>query len=216
VNALSVWATRHGHDVDREQLLELFGRTESAIEEAFPATPYREILARVLLEIGNELEVPVSSEEQTAFGNSVPQWPVFPDSSEALEVLKAHYRLVIVSNVDAVSFSGSQKRLGVGFDEVVTAEQVGAYKPDPRMFQSAFTAVKRWGVKKSEILHVAQSLFHDHVPAMALGLSTVWVDRRGNAPGSGATPDVGHQVKPDLTVPNLVSLSRLVEKVFDD
>jgi 2-haloacid dehalogenase len=211
---LSGWAARHGRKLEREFLLELFGRIESRIEAAFPTTPYREILGKVQSAIAEELNLPTSPSEQEEFGNSVPIWPAFADSSEALKILGARYRLMIISNVDSVSFAGSSKRLGVKFDGVVTAEQVGAYKPDHKMFYAAFDEIESWGVRRSEILHVAQSLFHDHVPAIELGLRTVWVDRRGDETGSGATREAAVAVEPDLTVPNLATLAALAEQSF--
>ena len=91
----------------------------------------------------------------------------------------------MITNCDDDLFARSSGRLGTTFDWVVTAQSAGAYKPDERPFEAAF---ERIGLPRDRILHVAQSLFHDHVPARRLGLSTVWIDRRHDRPGFGATP----------------------------
>ena len=111
-------------------------------------------------------------------------WPAFPDSSEALERLQTRFALVTITNCDDDLFAASQKRLGVTFDAVITAQQVGRYKPDTAGFLLAHERIEReLGVPKERILHVAQSLFHDHVPAKSLGMQTVWIDRRNGRQG---------------------------------
>src|SRR6202040_32847 len=110
---------------------------------------------------------------------SVADWPAFPDSPGALAALSSRYKLIILSNVDRRSFAGSNARLGVTFDAIVTAEDVGSYKPSLRNFEALLQTVRRLGVGDGRLLHVAQSLFHDHVPAQSLGLRTAWIDRRG-------------------------------------
>ena len=117
---------------------------------------------------------------------------------------------MIVSNVDSVSFAATQENLGVEFDAIVTAEAVGAYKPDPKPFLRAIDTFAEMSVDKSQILHVAQSLFHDHEPAKKLGLRTAWVDRRHDRAGFGATPAPVRQVKPDIVVKSLEELVRVI------
>jgi 2-haloacid dehalogenase len=129
-------------------------------------------------------------------------WPPFPDSAAALARLATRFRLGVITNCDDDLFAASQARLGITFDWVVTAQQVGAYKPSERNFELAF---ERLGLPRERILHCAQSLFHDHVPAKRLGLSTVWVDRRQGRAGSGATPPAA--ATPDLTVPDMATLA---------
>ena len=116
------------------------------------------------------------------------RWPAFPDSGEALGRLKRRFALIILSNVDRVSFAGSNTRLGVDFDLVITADDVGSYKPDARNFAALFGGLASVGVERSELVHVAQSLYHDHEPANAVGLASVWIDRRHHLEGHGATP----------------------------
>ena len=126
--------------------------------------------------------------DHCAFGSSVGNWPAFPDSASALGYLKQHYKLVILSNVDRLSFAASNKKLGVTFDAVYTAEDVGSYKPDPRNFTFMLEHLEAdLGISKSQVLHTAQSLHHDHVPAERAGLARAWIDRRFGQSGGGAT-----------------------------
>jgi 2-haloacid dehalogenase len=205
--ALRPWAAAHRVEIGDEELLAAFGRAESHREADDPTAPYPRILAGVLGDLATELGATASSEEAAAFGDSVKDWPAFPDSADALAYLGRHYRLVIVSNVDRASFRHSNAKLGVTFDAVVTAEDAGAYKPAPNHFQLALAQLAELGVASDQVLHVAQSLFHDHVPGKALGLSTVWVNRRHDRPGSGATPSA--EATPDLVVPDMATLADL-------
>jgi 2-haloacid dehalogenase len=186
-----------------DALLEAFGRHEAATE-AGPYLPYREVLARTLRAIAAEQGGDVADEAVAIFGGSVVDWPAFPDSAGALADLTARFRLGVITNCDDDLFAASERRLGVAFDPVVTAQQTRRYKPNPRGFELMF---ERVGLPTSRILHVAQSLFHDHVPAKRLGLATVWVNRRAGRPGSGATPPASAQ--PDLEVPDMRTLADL-------
>lgn len=110
-------------------------------------------------------------DECVAYGRSVGDWPAFPDSADALVWLKAHFRLAVLTNTDNVSFTASEARPGVEFDADFTAEDIGSYKPDPRNFEYMIAGLRRMGIDSSAVLHVAESLFHDHVPARAPGLA---------------------------------------------
>ena len=191
----------HGPAPDREALLERFAVHEAALE-AGPYLRYREILAEASRRVARDLGVEPSEEEVAAFAGSVGEWPAFPDSALALARLKTQFKLGVITNCDDDLFALSNRRLEVEFDWVVTAQQAGSYKPDPRNFELAF---ERMGLPRERILHVAQSLFHDHVTAKALGLTTVWIDRRRDRPGFGATPPA--DAKPDLTLPDMASLA---------
>jgi 2-haloacid dehalogenase len=161
-----------------------------------PGTPYREVLASCLRGIAAQLGTTVSDEQAALFGGSVADWPAFPDSSEALQRLQTRFAIATITNCDDDLFAASEKRLGVTFDAVITAQQVGRYKPDTAGFLLAHERIAReLGVPKERILHVAQSLFHDHVPAKSLGMQTVWIDRRNGREG-GATPAAA-EVTPD-------------------
>jgi 2-haloalkanoic acid dehalogenase type II len=176
-----------GQKLSRDAALETFARHESAQEEATPAMIYSELLATVHRRVAQEWHVSMDDAAHARFGASVPDWPAFPDSSEALAYLKQHYQLVILSNVDRESFAGSNRRLGVAFDAVYTAEDVGSYKPNPGNFEYMLAHLTQRGVAKAEVLHTAQSLFHDHAPAKRFGLASAWIDRRHDQQGWGAT-----------------------------
>ena len=193
----------HGVAADDEELLERYGAHEAALE-AGPYQPYAEIVASALRGIGVDLGFEATDAEASAFAASVAEWPPFPDSPAALERLAERFRLAVITNCDDELFAGSQRLLGRDFDWVITAEQVRAYKPDRRVFELAFGRI---GVGRDRILHVAQSLFHDHVPAREFGLSSVWVDRRKGRSGGGATPAA--DAEPDLTVASMGELAEL-------
>jgi 2-haloacid dehalogenase len=194
------------HRADRvpdDELLVRYARAEADLE-AGAYQPYREILSNVLRRVCAEAGVEPTDLEVRAFGGSVGEWPAFPDSTDALHRLAARFRLGVITNCDDDLFAASSQRLATTFDWVITAQQVGSYKPNRRNFEFAFDRI---GVPPERILHVAQSLFHDHVPAKELGMTTVWVDRRHGRPGSGATPPA--TATPDLTVPDMATLAEL-------
>jgi len=170
-----------------EELLEAFGRAEHELEEAHPGLRYSELLAKVHERLSIELGVEANADEARAFGGSVGDWPAFPDVPEALRYLKQHFRLIILSNVDHASFARSNERLGIEFDDVFTAEEIGSYKPSLRNFDYMLERLAAKDIAKSELLHVAQSLFHDHAPANQLGIASAWIDRRHGKSGAGAT-----------------------------
>lgn len=194
---------RHGVEADDEDLLARYARHESALESG-PYLRYREVLARGADAVARELGVTASADELAAFGGSVVDWPAFPDSAAALARLKKRFALAVITNCDDDLFAASNRRLGVEFDFVITAQQCGGYKPDPHNFEVAF---ERIGRPRDRILHVAQSLFHDHVPAKALGMTTVWINRRHDRRGSGATPPA--DATPDLVTPDMAAFAAL-------
>ena len=143
-----------------------------------------------------------------AFGLSLRKWPAFPDTVAALKYLKQHYRLYVLSNVDNESFSYTHKTLEVQFDGVMTAEDIGSYKPSPRNFEYLLERLGSQGIRKDQVLHTAQSLFHDHKPANDIGLASCWINRRYDKPGGGAT--VEPEAMPVLNF-QFNSLSEFVE-----
>src|SRR3954465_4405471 len=173
--------------VTPEKLIDAYGPIEHEIESAFPALPYSQLLEKVHARLSEECGVAPNADEAASFGASVGDWPAFPDSAEALAYLKQHFQLIILSNVDRKSFAGSNRRLGVEFDQVLTAEEIGSYKPDLRNFDYLPARVGEAGIAKNELLHVAQSLFHDHMPANRMGIASAWIDRRHEKSGGGAT-----------------------------
>lgn len=207
LNRLRPWADAGGIDADDGALLAAYSQAESRCQQATPTAPYPDILRDVHRAIARRFGLPPDAHEADALARSVGDWPAFADTAAALQRFQRVFRLVIVSNVDQASFDRTRRKLGVAFDAVVTADQVGAYKPDPRMFLRAIEAVRALGIDRSGILHVAQSLYHDHVPAARLGLATVWVDRRRGKAGSGATPPPQTAVDPDFVVTSLRELA---------
>ena len=166
-------------DLERSQLLEAFGRAESRQESMAPGLPYPQILARVHGAVADELDLPSNASLDDDFADSLPQWPAFPDSAQALRFLKERYKLVILSNVHRAGFAASNRKLGVEFDAVYTAEDIGSYKPDPANFDYLLAHLQSdFGLGKKSVLHTAQSLYHDHAPANSLGLATAWIDRQ--------------------------------------
>lgn len=207
LEVLRPWAERHGIEAPDEALLERYGQAEARLEQAEPALLYPDVLRGAQTELARLYGVPEDPAEADAFARSIRDWPPFPDSAGALHYLKRHFRSGILSNVDRESFRFSNERLGVAFDLVVTAQEVGSYKPKPGHFHEAFRRLDELGVAREEILHVAQSLYHDIAPATALGLKTVWVDRRRGKGGAGLTPPAAAQ--PDLVVASLAELVEL-------
>lgn len=210
---LRPWAVAHGVEATGEALLEAFGETEAACERETPERLYPQILESVLERLAARWSVTLAENEARKFGLSVGRWPAFPDSPAALKYLKRHYRLVILSNVDHVSFAKSRERLGVEFDRVITAQDIGTYKPDLRNFRHALKDIRETlGVEPHQVLHTAQSIFHDIVPAKSLGLRTLWINRRKEQGGWGATPapaEHGDAVRPDFEVASLGELAAL-------
>lgn len=193
----------HGVAGTDDELLEAYARAEAEIE-AGPYRRYREVLGEGLRRVARGHGVEATADEALAFGGSVGEWPAFPDSAAALSRLAKRFRLGVITNCDDDLFALSNRRLGVAFDWVVTAEQVGAYKPDPRNFEAALERIR---IPQGRILHVAQSLFHDHVPAKRLGVATAWIDRRRGRAGFGATPPA--EAAPDLAVPDMATFAEL-------
>ena len=198
---LRVSLAAHGLTPPDEEVLEAYARAEAAIE-AGPYRRYRDVLAGCLGEVCRQYGFEPEPAAMAAFGGSVADWPAFPDSADSLARLASRFRLGVITNCDDDLFATSNRRLGVAFDWIVTAQAVGSYKPDPRPFEAALAVI---GLPPERILHVAQSLFHDHVPARRLGLATVWIDRRQGRPGSGATPPAA--ATPDAIFPDMASFT---------
>lgn len=208
---LRPWATQRELGLHDDQLLEAYAAAEATAEHDHPTDLYPEILARSFRALGEALGTPVTDDDAATLARSVPDWPAFADSHDALTVLARRYTLIILSNVDRISFAGSQQRLGVEFTSVLTAESIGAYKPAQRNFEELLAEARRLGLQDGRLLHVAQSLFHDHVPAKRAGLCTVWINRRRDRAGWGATPEPLTEVTPDWEFPSMAAFARAVE-----
>ena len=211
VAVLREWATRRGLQMDDQTLITAYGSHEAVAERSRPRDPYPHILARSMRALGAELGAEVTDADANALARSVPDWPAFPDSPDALTALSKRYKLLILSNVDRVSFAASNERLGVEFTSILTAEDIGSYKPSPRNFDALGAEARRLGIGTGKLLHVAQSLFHDHVPAKKAGLPTVWINRRHAKPGWGATPAPEADVIPDWTFTSMADFAAAVD-----
>jgi len=200
-----------------EKALELYGELESEAERGHYQKyrnvlrmvlkghyqKYRNVLRMVLKGLCSRVGFLPTEAELRDFSESVKEWPPFPDSVASLEALKRKYKLAIISNIDDDLFTFSAQRLRVQLDWIITAEQARSYKPS---FNNFHLAINRIGVPQDKILHVAQSLYHDIIPAKTLGLRTVWINRRRNKKGWGATPAATAQ--PDLELPDLQTLAQ--------
>jgi 2-haloalkanoic acid dehalogenase type II len=201
-------------DVARESALEAFGAEEAELEARTPSMPYPDILARVHRAMAKRFGLLSREELDSAFGASVPHWPAFADSARALRALKRRYRLVILSNVHRDGIAASNRKLGVRFDAIYTAEEIGSYKPSPRNFEYLLERLEAdHGIAPNQILHTAQSLFHDHVPARVFGLANCWIDRKGLSRGGdwGATAKVREQPDVDFLYPSLGAMAEAVD-----
>lgn len=197
----------HSKQVDDSTLLKLYGDFEQQAEQP-PYRSYREVLGTVVRQLGTELGFSPTTGEVQSLADSLPRWKPWPDTVKALHQLKSRFRLAILSNVDDDLFAGTRPQLEVAFDEVITAQQARAYKPSLSFFELALGRIK---VPAHRVLHIGQSIYHDVIPAQALGLATVWVNRPSARPGVGAVKSV--EGKPDITVTSLEELVALILKV---
>lgn len=174
----------------KEQLLDVLHELESTQQAKTPDLPYAKLLATIHSQLAARLGLPEPSQEESqAFGDSVGKWPAFPDTVDALRRLKKHYKLVVLSNVDRESFRGTNSGPleGVPFDLILTAQDIGSYKPDLNNFRYMLVKVKEeFGAERSQVLSTAQSQFHDHHPAKASGIHSSWIARSGAVMGNRA------------------------------
>jgi 2-haloacid dehalogenase len=191
----------HGKKIDDAKLLKLYGEFELLSEQG-QFHPYREVLQSVVRRFGAELGFTPTAEQAQSLPDSLAGWEPWPDTVAALRRLKSRFRLAILSNVDDDLFAATRPKLGVEFDEVITAQQAQAYKPSLQLFE---LALNRVNASAHRVLHVGQSIYHDVIPAQALGLATVWVNRPSARPGVGAVKAA--EAKPDLTVTSLAELA---------
>lgn len=204
LSALRPFAARCDSPPDDEKLLGRFAAHESTHEQAETFRPYKSVLRLVLADLARELGFEIRPGEEDALSESIKDWPAFDDTAESMRRLKSRFRLCVCSNIDRDLFEGSRPKLGVALDALVSAEDVGSYKPAPGHFERAPIVL---GVDRSRILHVAQSLYHDIRIARELEYTTVWVNRqRGRW---GATLPVDTKIRPHLEVPDLRTLARL-------
>ncbi len=201
LSALNRILSAHGKKSDKAELLRLYGDFEHR-EEAGPFRPYRAVLESVAGQFGVQYGFAATAAEMRSLPDSLPNWKPWPDTVAALRRLKSRFRLAILSNVDDDLFAATRPQLGVEFDEVITAQQAQAYKPSLKIFELALSRIK---TPAHRVLHVGQSVYHDVVPAQALGLATVWVNRPSARPGVGAVKAA--EARADLIVTSLAELA---------
>jgi len=204
LSALRPVLERHGVRSEGGALLTRYGRLEAAVESG-PYRLYREVLREVMVGLGEELGFVPDETDLAALPSSLGDWPLFADTADSLLQLRSRFGLAIVSNIDDALFAATARQLPACFDEVITAEQVRSYKPGRAHFDAALLRLR---VPREAVLHVAQSLFHDHVPAQELGFATAWVNRPSRYPGGSATLPAA--ASPNLEVPDLASLVRVL------
>ncbi|MBY6117113.1 haloacid dehalogenase type II [Mameliella alba] len=208
VTALKPLTDKVSRNLSRDDILEAHAYYESTTQKWTPSKKYYELLPVVYRRLAEEWGVEVTWEECVAYGLSVRQWPAFDDSRDALAYLKQHFKLVVLTNTDNLSFSGSNARLGVHFDGVYTAEDVGSYKPADRNFDYMLETLARQGIQKHDILHTAESMFHDHAPANKHGLRNCWIYRRHDKEGFGATMNPGDMPTYDFRFNSMMDMVR--------
>jgi 2-haloacid dehalogenase len=192
--------------ISDRQLLEHYGEIEAELE-AGPYLAYRQVLSQTVQTMGRRLGVKISEDDGRKFADSLPSWDPFPDTVAALQSLARRFRLGIISNTDDDLFAETKKKLGVEFTLIVTAQQVHSYKPSLKDFQEA---LERSGLKRLEILHAGQSLYHDILPANLLGIRNVWVNRPSIRPGAGAAKPA--EAQPTLQVSSLAELAEMLKR----
>jgi len=206
-SALRPILAAHHKRVNDVTLLQLYSELEFEAERQEYVT-YREVLQAVVRGLGERLGFDPSETEIRSLPESLAGWQPFSDTVAALRKLKARYQLVVISNIDDDLFALTAPKLAVEFDQVVTAQQALCYKPCKRIFRMA---QGRIGVDPKRWLHVGQSIYHDVIPAQAMGIAAVWVNRPSPRAGAGATKAAAG--KPDLEVASLKALADLVGPV---
>lgn len=201
LGALRPIITAHGKQMDDARLLELYGQLE-AQGESGAYRPYREVLANVVHGLGRHLGFTPSLEEEASLARSLKNWKPWPDTVAALQQLQSKYKLAILSNIDDDLFAPTARKLKVHFTDVITAQQAGCYKPCLELFR---LALQRLNASPGQVLHIAQSIYHDAVPAKKLGIASVWVNRPSATAGVGAVKPSAE--KPDWEIPDLASLA---------
>lgn len=214
-DALQPLLMANGTDrVTRRDGLALFAEVESAQQAAAPDMLYGPLLAEVHRQIAARIGLESSAELDTAFGEARLHWPAFADSADALRRLKRHVKLAVLTNTDREGFAASNRKLGVEFDAIYTAQDAGSYKPDPRNFDYMLARLKAdFGLSPADLLHTAQSLFHDHTPAKDFGLANCWIDRQRLSEGGdwGATRVVERRPETDHRFYSMMEFAEALE-----
>ncbi|MEM7748985.1 MAG: HAD-IA family hydrolase [Pseudomonadota bacterium] len=208
--ALTSWTASHGKSISQTDLLSAYDRARQPLQERRPALQYPEIQRQTLLRLGEEFDLPVPPEMLGLFGTIAATHQPFPDSKAALDELRGMgLKLAALSNIDDASFKQVTSSAGLAFDVVVTAQRVGAYKPDQAHFWAALSDLQALGIPMNRVLHVAQSRRADIVVANAIGLTSVWVNRPGHA--FGRVGRGAETAQPDYEIDSLATLVTLLQ-----
>jgi 2-haloacid dehalogenase len=205
--ALQPLLARAASPLPRDAALEAFARHEQRLEAMRPALLYSDVLAGVHAGLARDWGIAPDAAADARFAAAIADWPPFPDTVAALRYLGRHFKLAILSNVDRASFRRTAARLEVPFELICTAEDIGSYKPDPANFRFLLARLGEQGIAPDELLHVAESLYHDHAPANAMGLASAWIHRRHGRDGWGATAQPQEGVRFDFRFTSLEELA---------
>jgi putative hydrolase of the HAD superfamily len=212
VNCIRPIAEKAGRQIEDEAILLGYGKAEAIEHERTPGLPFTKMLAPAYRSLADALGLPTGAAEVDALHASIPQWPAFPDSVDALKRLRKHFRLVAMTNSDNWALGHFAGTLKQPFDDTVTAEDVGTCKPDPQFFAYARGRESVHGYQLRDYLHVAQSQYHDIGVARRLGYDVCWIERRKGKQGFGGTPAPDQVTRPDYHFSSLVELADAVEK----
>jgi 2-haloalkanoic acid dehalogenase type II len=205
--------------IPRQSALQAFADLENAQMASTPSMRYEDVLRHVHARFAERFDLRTEEALDAAFGGAVDLWPAFPDTADALRYLKTKYRLVILSNVSRAGFAASNRKLGVTFDAIYTAEDIGSYKPSFANFEYMLEHLEGdFGLQKGDILHTAQSLFHDHVPAKAFGLANAWIDRQRLSESGhwGATTELDEPPDTDFLFYSIGEMAEAVARETND
>ncbi|CAG1009177.1 2-haloacid dehalogenase [Phycisphaerales bacterium] len=195
----------HGHAPPDAEIVSTYAQFEAEEEREYK--PYRDVLGGVMNLFAAKYGFSIEDRERERLASSIARWEPFPDTVRALRRLSERFRLVICSNIDDDLFAATHEKLATEFEWVVTAEYCRSYKPDPRHFRVALALL---GLRPDEVLHAAQSRYHDIAPAVRMGFRAAWVNRDSVCENAGVTPCTPSGSEADLTVSSLAELARQV------
>lgn len=203
---------RHGVSKTDEEVLTAFAAVEDRYQRETPEKPFTEMLPLIYRDMASGWGVRFCAEDGESFRDSIRSWPPFPDTVGALEELGTRYRLVAVTNADAWALEHMSANMGAPFQERVTCDEAGVNKPSPKVFEYVLRKLAPRGVQKGDILHTAQSQYHDIAPATEMGLATMWIERRHGKNGFGATPRPEEVVTPTFHATGMADFVRQVRE----
>jgi len=203
---------RHGVTKTDDEILTAFAGFEDRHQQAEPERPFTQMLPLIYRDMAAAWDLQARDDDAQAFKDSIRFWPPFPDTVDALKELSTKYRLVAVTNADTWALKYMSATMAAPFDEQVTCDEVGANKPSPLVFEYTFKKLAPLGVRKPDVLHTAQSQYHDIVPATELGIATMWIERRHGKESYGATPKPEKVATPTFHATSMADFVRQVKE----